>query len=475
MARKTLAVLLSLALLCSCVFVACAAESALDAADANAALTPTNELVLYTPYRLERGHPILTAVERFKVLYPEVDVLVEPVTSVPFTQESLVAERYTTRIATELMAGEGPDVLFLDSKFFTNVPKMVNRGHFADLAPFFNSDPDFERDAYYEPVFDVGLYGDKRFFVPYKFQMYSFVSSKERLEALGIDPARLTNLVSLLEETAKALPEARKNPGFDELFTTGSIHFSISERPTVYEYMLNAVAASLAAGEDAWDSDALRAFFAALKPCYQFTQQRWESEPSAPDGFPVSFDIHEVLDGRRLFAVCESSAYRTFNMNTARDGMAFAEEAYQSEGVLAEIYARETPKATPVAVPFTSLAGEVQVTVTDAVAINANAENKANAYRLIQLLLDYHWSKSYTGEDFVSKELNINQALGFVDEDELNPETDLLAYQVTNVVFECQAVTSILKECMLPFLNDEASYESSEAALHERLRMYWGE
>ncbi len=480
MVRKTLSVLLSMVLLCLCALASCGVETGDALETVSVDLTPTDELIIYNPYYLDSSHWANRAIKLFKEQYPHVNVKVELFRIDQSDSGALIEEQYGKRMSTELLAGEGPDVVFLDAQYFDNIDKLAASGYFADLNPFLEADPDFDADSYYQPLFDAGLVDGKRAFVPHRFRVYSYVSSEERLRAVGIDPARITDMVSLLEEAGKTLPLANQNPDFDGLFSLSDklTWLDIPDVP-IYEQMLSMVGSALArreAGEGYLASGALRAFLTALKPCYQYAQ-RWQGVTPSPYNYASRVPaLWHVLNGKRLFVSCGYSADRAFYQNTLRDGIAYY-RLDENLGVSGDDGrdAVQIPIETPVSVTYTNMDGEVQAIVSDALAINTSANNKANAYHFISMLLNYREENVFMAYDMISKELDIKNAAAFSDAEKLTPETDLLAYQVTDVVFENPAVVNLLKECMLPFLNDAESYESCEAALHERLRMYWGE
>ncbi len=484
MRRKPFAFFLALALLCSCAFTACNAENDSGFADAGINLEPTTELSLYV---FGRSISVEYCVERFRVLYPKVKVSVETFASNVFQPNPLAVEQYVDRIITELMAGTGPDVLLLNTAHSNNFHAMAASGFLMDLNPYFEADPGFDREAYYGPVFDAGLIEGRRFFVPSVFRAFSFESSEERLQAVGIDPARITDIVSLLEETGKAIPVASENPVFEGVFpewyfVDGVYSKGIPIEGTlsslaVYEHLLSVAAAQLArpeAEKSVLDSGALRLFFDAFKPGYQFALTRQEPDESARSFVAAPMPVNRVLDGHYLFATSAFSAHRAFNINKIKTGVAYANSNGVGTGSYSD-FSRETPKETPVSIPLTGLEGEMQAVVDEALAVNINTKNAVNAYRFIKAMLDNYPAKTYDNCDFVSKERNAKNAIIRVDEEGLNPEKDLLAYQITGAVFLNPVVADTLKETMLPFLNDEQSYENCEAHLRERLRMYWGE
>ncbi len=476
--RKPLALLLSLVLLSLCVFNACNASTP----GAGVLLQPTDELVLYHPYFLDSGHWVSRALDLYDEQYPHVKVTVELFRIDPVDPSPLLIEQYERRMSTELLAGEGPDVVFLDAKYFDNIDKLAASGYFADLNPYFETDPDFDADNYYQPVFDAGLVDGKRAYVPYHFWVQSYVSSEERMRAVGIDPARITDMVSLLEEAGKALPLASQNPGFAGLFSQSLEHIPGVPEWRVYEQMLTMVGSALArqeAGESYLDSGFLRTFLTALKPCYQYAQRWQEATPSVYHNTARTLSVHQVLAGEYLFVPCPGSSLSVFSNNAIQDGVAYNYTLDDKTGLEPDttkaMFDYQTPKETPLVIPFTNPEGTVQAMVSDAVAINKSAKNTANAYSFIKMLIAYREENAHIGYDLVSKELNYLNAGGFSDIETINPEKDLLAAQVQDVVFENPMVVSLLKECMLPFLNDEESYENCEADLRERLTLYWGE
>ncbi len=485
MKNRALALTLSLALLCLCALAACGVE-----APSMADLTPTSELVIYNPYYSIRGSVINSAIARFKERYPDVEVKTELFRIDLFNPAPLLVEQYKTRMSTELLAGEGPDVVFLDPQYFDNIDKLASGGFLEDLNPYFEADADFDISKYYAPIFDSGLNDGKRVFVPYHFRLPSYVSSEERLQAAGIDPASVTDIVSLLEEAGKALPALNQNPGFKGLFTPGRAGVGVGpplpDLP-IYERMLTMVGSALARreeGREAMDSGALRAFFTALKPCYQYAHQRYGEITIDPtENLEAQFHpaILHVLNGEFLFASGENSAAIVHNTRVLQEGVAYSHEyvvdgAGQTTVEWVEIPGSQTAPETPVHLSFSGPSGAVQAIISNALAINQGGTNKANAYRFIKILIDSSYEvKTFENVDKISKEPNLINMSGYVDIHKLSPEAGLPADQVTEALLENPMVAGILTDCMMPFLMDRQDYESCETALRERLNMYWGE
>ena len=144
----------------------------------------TGELYLYVDAAMGRA-VMNPAVERFRELYPGVEV----------TFEVLSPDEFGTRSETELSAGKGPDLFF-----FTSVPdiyKTMGTGLFTDLNPYFDADPEIDPGEFVEGVMKGGMFQGRRYLVPICFKSPILVARRSVLDELGIED--LSDFDSLAE------------------------------------------------------------------------------------------------------------------------------------------------------------------------------------------------------------------------------------------------------------------------------------
>lgn len=92
-----------------------------------------------------------------------------------------------TKISTEIMAGEGPDIISLNQ----NLPfeKLIENEAFLDINSLINNDETkdkIELDEYNSFIMNVGVYDGKRYIVPLSYGMDVLVSTQERLKQFNV-------------------------------------------------------------------------------------------------------------------------------------------------------------------------------------------------------------------------------------------------------------------------------------------------
>ncbi len=95
-------------------------------------------------------------------------------------------ENYKTMLTTSVMAGEGPDILVYTTDIFNSLTKTMATGAFADLNPLMQKDSTFDTSVFYPEVFDAGVMGDKRYFIPLFFDVPTLIASKSSLASIGL-------------------------------------------------------------------------------------------------------------------------------------------------------------------------------------------------------------------------------------------------------------------------------------------------
>ena len=142
----------------------------------------------------------------YRKYFPNVDLRVE---AVDFANTPL--REYQIQLATEIMAGSGPDVVFLQlqGEAALNPYKMMQAGAFLDLTDYFRNDSNCNPSDFYQPVMEAGRYQGRQYLVPVYFQCPLIVTTGEIAEQTGFHPENCVDLKSTWEEL---LPVLRENP-----------------------------------------------------------------------------------------------------------------------------------------------------------------------------------------------------------------------------------------------------------------------
>lgn len=187
--------------------------------------TKDNENTTLSIYYRNEDYYVERALGLFRSKYPEIKIDAKPV-------PDAVIKDNMPKMLTELMAGEGPDIILFQTDFFNSLRKAVSSGVFCDLNEFLNKDKDFDQNAYYKQVFDCGVFDGKRYFIPQGFGISMFITLDSVLKKNGVnlDESNLT-WESLGECAIKFMNNKNKstkylfNLSFNEILLNCNISF----------------------------------------------------------------------------------------------------------------------------------------------------------------------------------------------------------------------------------------------------------
>ena len=160
----------------------------------------TNEglTIFYSDYNEVEAKILDAAISQFNQLHPDT-----PVTADKYFTDGLYTSHQDayTKMTTEVMAGEGPD-LFLYDYMTMDIEKMVRRGVFADLEPYFEAD-NFDWSGYNQAVMDGGMWDGHRLVVPLSYMLPVLYTSKTALEETGFSVENCDTFDGFLDEVEK--------------------------------------------------------------------------------------------------------------------------------------------------------------------------------------------------------------------------------------------------------------------------------
>lgn len=188
-------------------------------------------LVVLTDYTYEMAAK--SWVRYYKHLYPKqrITLTVLPPAHVKATGEytAAAAEKRNAmlqEIRVQLMAGEGPDVFLTGTTnlweyapdmptgecLFPDVWKTVQAGAFADMADYLESDADFLRQDYIEPLFDAGKLDGKQYLIPLTCDVSGVVLNAALLDATDFDEtAAARDFNGFWGELSRCVPPSQLN------------------------------------------------------------------------------------------------------------------------------------------------------------------------------------------------------------------------------------------------------------------------
>jgi multiple sugar transport system substrate-binding protein len=97
---------------------------------------------------------------------------------------------YTSKVSSELMAGEGPDVVLINSMTdAVSLYKAVDTGVFSDINLLIKNDKEFDLSQYNTRILDSGIFDNKRYIIPIDYDVPVFLTTDEilRLNNIQID------------------------------------------------------------------------------------------------------------------------------------------------------------------------------------------------------------------------------------------------------------------------------------------------
>lgn len=109
-------------------------------------------------------------------------------------------DEYKKKITMDILSGEGPDVIFINTMYFESINKLISSGVFCDLNELIRKDKDFKMADYNEKVLNAFEKDGKRLVIPLRYSTSVLKTSKEALQRnnIKIDPSNWT-----YEELAK--------------------------------------------------------------------------------------------------------------------------------------------------------------------------------------------------------------------------------------------------------------------------------
>ena len=160
----------------------------------------TNEglSIFYTDAVSIRATILDMAVGQYNREHPDSPVTAEKV----FTDSSdTVNDEQTQQMLAEVMAGEGPDLIFFVDDTM-DIEKMARRGVFADLEPYFEAD-NFDWSGYNQTVMDAGVWDGQPVGHPAGIQIPMLYTSQTALEDTGFSVENCDTFDGFLTEAEK--------------------------------------------------------------------------------------------------------------------------------------------------------------------------------------------------------------------------------------------------------------------------------
>ena len=132
-------------------------------------------------------------------------------------------EQYKSKLTTDLLTGEGPDIIFVDGETFPSIRKVMATGVFCDLNGLIEKDKEFNLSDYNKTIMDSGIYNGKRYLIPLYYDLPMLITTKGMTDGDGIQTDKLSSWVDFMEEIRKFANLDEKSAGY---FLAGDLKLS---------------------------------------------------------------------------------------------------------------------------------------------------------------------------------------------------------------------------------------------------------
>ncbi|MGI5960281.1 MAG: ABC transporter substrate-binding protein [Massiliimalia sp.] len=364
--------------------------------------------------------------DEYQKRYPEVVMNVDVIDSSSF-------QNFRSKLNSQLMAGEGPDLIFIGFNYFNDVDKLMKAGVFAPLDPFLEADEDFNRTDYVEPVLDAGVFDGTQYIMPLGYQYRLAVTTQQMIDETGFDTAASSaGYFGFVEQMDKLY---ENYPDRYVIANAGSLaNFPNVMGVELFDYKN---------GKVLMDTPEMKQACEYYQKLY--AQDNDNSRLYGSD-FPfVASELHEKKS-MLYFALDIGSVFELAN----------------EIGLCGD---------TPVMLPYPEVDGDVGSVCQFAMAIRANSQNQQNAYNMIDLFLEEDSQLSVSGGDLPVRKSALHQVVQMeyqrknLAEDSAVTEEFANQYeQLASSVKSCHftnhlVVSDFVGKKMKPYFLGEKSYE----------------
>ena len=404
--------------------------------------------IWYTDYGMTTKY-LDAAVTQYNLQHPD-----NPVTAEKFFADSSGenSDEATQQMLTEVMAGNGPDLIFFDGSD-TDIEKMVRRGVFADMEPYFEADH-FDWSGYNQAVMDAGVWDGHRLVIPLQYNFPMLYTSQTALDETGFNIENCDTFNGLLDEIEAMQADPSQTR---EVFRATVTFYNFAQYAGIPYVDYDRQKADLSAPE--------------LKRGAEIFQKLSGLDGAYDMGVDSAADIR---DGKALWS-CPFPPV---------DGFYTGPEVINTFDDM-------------VMMPIRDVDGGIQAEVTWAVAVRNNSPNLQNAYEFIKYLLSeeyhtetlsYRWlyysvldsaNEAYFQDHVYDRALPLvppenSYGLDTVDVRQ-EDHGELMDYtrQISGAYFSC-ADTNFMRN-MRDYLSGEVSYEESVREAERKLELYLSE
>ena len=306
-----------------------------------------SELRVYmSDWQAEEFAPVL---EQFQKNYPDIELTLD----VYKMEDGFL--NAADKLATELMAGKGPDLLISDNVPTGDVKKLLKSGVFAPMDEFINQDASWNTEDYIMPVIEGGKFDGVQYVMPLSYDPVIMVSSKEAMAEMNLTEEVCIDTPSLM----KAVAAMYDTEYTERILAEGVQLFS-------FPVYLDGIFLDYNEGEITTDPQIMQ------EACEAYAKMYEEDAHSISMGY---------ADAGK--SITERNAYVYFPGTAGVYGFIASEMAIAA-------------KETPAIIPLRTIQGETLAEVETYAGISANSENKQAAWNLLKMFLTEEGQKAHT-------------------------------------------------------------------------------
>ncbi len=325
----------------------------------------TGKLEIYSPGNAYSSL-LNPAIEIFRDLYPEIEV----------SYMILSEDEFETRIRTEIPAGRGPDLVLMADHAFPDMYKTMQTDLFEDLNPWFGTDDEIALSDFVKPVMDGGVLNGKRYLAPLNYRLPVYLTTQSILDEVGMTADKV--------ETCDGFCEAATR--FHEKYPDSTLFFDLGG---LAPYLSDLVTLSMNFGIRFinYETGELDIDEARFRQCADLVKLYYDPYYDTDEDAVWDIPYYSAGGGLhlKLFPYDEYSANGYSRYRTCRDYLG-------ADG--------EKPVQFVPANQYGGVTAEIMLST----AIPKGAANKANAWKLLKILLseeiqgghdEKRWGNSY--------------------------------------------------------------------------------
>lgn len=394
-------------------------------------------------------------VSQYSKIHPEISLDIKKFNKI---------DEYMIKLSGEVMAGEGPDVVFFNSYSIGSIYKLINIGVFTNLEPFINNNKDFDIEDYNTKVLECGVFDKKRLFIPFDYKISVFSSTKEVLKEnnINIDTEGFTSndFFKKIDPYILSIQQKKDKYLFSSVLPLGEYVFSSGI--SLVDYKNKRVF---------FDDQEFEELIKSYKKIYKMSAQNGIREKYLNQEYDMLKD-RDTLFINGGYAINPNDLMFSNSLVT---------------GLLGE---------TEVIYPWPKYNGSKKYVaiVDNCLAINNNSENKKNAFDFIKVALSQKIQEDNNMHNLPVNDRAKNNLITknktrqeeriiYNDRDiVLKPIPDELLTNYTKIINNIEScsyidcyIEGLMYQALVPYLEDKASLENSIKELKNKTMLYLNE